>query len=379
MPEQTINPITAVCEETGRSAAGGETPGGRDDFLQQRILPGVLFLLNSRLVESPTSDVSRRDFNEGLALTITNEVIQVIKNTKMSLCDGRPCPVSEGEDTVKEEEAAEEMQREASEEMEEEDAWYEFLENWSPELRQGRTVQNVLDCSSCCPGLSRVSAAIKNRMRRMFRRAAQFFNRRTAPAPFAPPHLPQQGASDTSESLSTASFPSMDIIPAFRQSRILRINNMAGGDPSVEGEAPNNSLLRAMEPFTEESVKRFLQEVLDFMASRGRRASVDEMYDHLMSMVGSLERLREMAERPSMELHDIITEATIRTTFNVPPNALVIWGCPEGPLPYPEIPESWEREPVVEAENEPTRRTRLRWPFRFPRIRFSQFFRRRRQ
>ncbi|XP_066514404.1 uncharacterized protein [Hoplias malabaricus] len=379
MPEQKINPITAVCEETGRSAAGEETAGGRDDFLQQRILPGVLFLLNSRLVESPASDVSRRDFNEGLALTITNDVIQVIKNTKMSLCDGRPCPVSEGEDTVKEEEAAEEMQTEASEEMEEEDAWYEFLENWSPELRQGRTVQNVLDCSSCCPGLSRVSAAIKNRMRRMFRRAAQFFNRRTAPAPFAPPHLPQQGASDTSESLSTAFFPSMDIIPACRQSRILRINNRASGDPSFQGVAPNNEFLRAMEPFTEESVKDFLQELLNITVCRCRRANVDEMYDHLMSMVGSLERLRTITETQIPELYKIISEATIRSAFNVPPNALLIRGCPEGSMPHPEIPESWEREPVVEAENEPTRRTRLRWPFRFPRIRFSQFFRRRRQ
>ncbi|XP_066510835.1 uncharacterized protein [Hoplias malabaricus] len=424
MANKKINPTNAVCEETGRSTAREGTLASNDDLLQQRILPRVLFVLNQ--AESHTSEVSRREFNERLALAITSEVMSVLNtlgnDQRMAPRDGPVDPV--GEDAVDNAAVEEEDEgRDVSEDTQGEEnpsgselssgpceAWYEFVSPVSGAKQP--TVESVVDSSSSTSSYTSTSStepeptmsgSPMKRMKRLFsrkiapassesssslsqisERGSTIINMENSTATNSrslecvPSPCPQVDGSLFSRravSLSSVeqmpeAFPFEDFFPEERHSE-------ADGN---QREIPRHLEYLLTQPFTEQSVMHFLEDTLRAVLPnpiyRGQTATAEEVYAQIMSMVRSLEVLHRLAHSGTRDFARVILEAIIRSVFNVPPDVLVLWGLPDGPRVRQEIPPEWDRQPVVEAQDELPRarenwRTRLCCPFRFPRFSFS--------
>ncbi|XP_066509153.1 uncharacterized protein [Hoplias malabaricus] len=380
------NIIPSACVEEERGA----------EFLQQRIQPRVLSTLNchlqGNLAESKPVDV-QREFTEGLALEITKEVITVINllgyDRRLTPTDG---PVDPGL-PAKEEQDEEGASPSGSTEEEGTDSegtqtssgpcdtWYEFIQ---PERRavdaaedsvdvsdtenqEDTSVESVevVDESSCCPRLRKLCISARKRMRKLIGRAARIFRRRVAPSTVRDDVLP-----------SPATSVSLGLLPSNLQDRgstvsprSASLSDMGRGpvqeylhvrshleEAGNERPLPLHIVDFIQGPFTEESVMGLMEFLMSVELAhpryRRQTATVAEVYAQLLRMVGTLENLQRIAEQRNRDFYYLITDSVMRTVFNIPPSSQLYWGCPEGFRLPMEIPHSWDREPVVEAEGQ---------------------------
>ncbi|XP_066535662.1 uncharacterized protein [Hoplias malabaricus] len=348
-------PRATESEETG-SPSGQEMDSVNQhqrDRLQQRIQPRVLNVLNSLIQRHEAESGPVRAFYEQLAQTITSEVVTLLAgNGQSSAPDIDPCAPDSSVETVEELDTVEEQGQRKQ-------VCFHFG-NSEETISECSTARNEVDSSSCCPRLRGVCTSTREGLRRLFGRASRLFSNRVAPAPESP------------SSRSEPRFRAGEMMAIVRLADYLQLSHYS---PAEALRKPHVQLLLRL--LTEEHIVGFLEELLDLVLEdpvyRGATVDPQEVYSHLMHMAGSLRNLQTMAASQSQDFYRILAEAIVRSAFNVPPNALLFRGCPEGSTPLREIPTSWDRGAVVE----PTARRRLRCPFRLPKIQLRWLRRRR--